>query len=449
MVRDDWKIYSVGEQFPKEINHIIARFLLRLNNPESFNISQDHLYQKLLGSCITLYKKEKEWHLPIYLFASDDGQYYLNDSPRDFVLSIYDKKDNKIKESVDRLFSQFLSKKNILILECRALYHIETRKKHRLHPPFSYDAIISPCQNYIAAPGQEGYWYAYDITNFDDIKSCVFPCLVDYVQFSEDGKYIIGSKKNSNILRLFAIENGKIKIIHEKELGTIHIKSIQNRKYKDLDYFTLIAGDTCLGIKVKEDMTFEQIYNVSGVGCVIVEDNFLLLRRTNDLFLCKYDGSDCVKFDSMQGTCREKNGYFFYNSQRADLVARHAYIIDNQVCFHEYTTKNAHYCTLMEFNKQGAFFTIPVEEKIACFTLQGQKLFSLNPEGDKIYWHPNGRALLFTKDKKNYKRALYPKGADEHLKKLAHKPLTLSQYVALEKICTEVEQLRKKENMAK
>lgn len=68
-------------------------------------------------------------------------------------------------------------------------------------------------------------------------------------------------------------------------------------------------------------------------------------------------------------------------------------------------------------------------------------------------FHPNGRSLFIQcEDGTKKKHIFYPKGADDHFKKLAHKPLTLPKLASLEKVCDDVgklQQLRLKQDNEK
>jgi hypothetical protein len=503
MVRENWKIYQrFGEQFPTEINQLIACFLLRLNNPASFSTSEDQFFRKMLGCCITLWNEEREWKIPFCtrLTLSDDGNYYYGDVKQD-QNSVYCAKTQSLLHSFNfkSCSDVFLKKRNIVIGDVgRAqytLYDIATNKSHEIVPRIADYLVcpikVSPSERYIAGISN-GYLYVWDIADLDHI-TCkkYFGGLPDdsqggsYIYFLFDDEYILYGN-TIGVFALFAREDTELKKVKFYQFQ-LPVRKLSNQWYSiqlqqsNGDQYVLGVWGRSIGLKIEKDSE----------GKICLKKVFDMMSNSQQMFL----GNECIvtvldkgygvvdysgnilhqSDNTIASVWTHNDKYFLYNRKVAgkdgyDGEGTILHILrdksDRCLGFEEYACSGTSFSsgsvvcnsqsTLLAtelYRMQGRY--VEQTGQIQCFDFQGNLLKSivetnLYDGGLCINFHPNGRELLLDcKNGQKKKRILYPKDADDHFKKLAHKPLSLAHYAGLEKICSEVVKFRLLEREAK
>jgi hypothetical protein len=195
-----------------------------------------------------------------------------------------------------------------------------------------------------------------------------------------------------------------------------------------------------------------QLFDIKGI-CVREILGKEKIVATCDKKLCIIDYCGKILCRSIKAVCSIgithsdwRNCYFYNDERLKEGTIFHAVRDANE--FIEYPCNDGYFSSPSDqCGAQKLLFVMSVDKiaKKACLDFQG-KILKYIPMGYSYEFLPNNRALILTNYQTgDYKKCiLYPKGADEHLKQLAHSSLTMTKYVALEKWYGEIEKERKK-----
>jgi hypothetical protein len=481
VVRKDWLAYHrLGENFPKEVNQRIAYFLRKLKNFPLFSTSEDRFFRKLLGCCITFSYKEKPWALPIRLEVTHDGKYYVE--ARSDQLRCYNSQTKSYIGSFgDKSFVLMIQRGSQFI--CRARRESFARNTYKYYlcdiannwareiGKWQWTSGAKHFAQYVAGFDNESL-YICDIANVDLIVRYKMLCVnrdKSFVEFTCDGYILFGP--GDGTIGLWTIENEKLKeLARYDSQGLLESGKSKLVHYDGSDY--LILGTTAsLGIKIekndKNTIGLDPVFFLQGRVNSIVGKDTVLVGDYDALSIMDFSGEVVRKGDVIDGHCYSEAGKHIFYDVRAGFFKTDCVIA---YVMHDDDGRGINFARkIIEgvrgsfrgfiFNQEGTLFAAHLEKpqgRIGVFDFYGKKLTFFDAE--EAAFHQNGRAVLYQKkfDAKSYiegglgrKCVLYPKRADEHLKSLAYSPLTLAQYIALEKVYERTEELREENPIRK
>ncbi len=487
LVRQDWNTYQQAFQgLPPEVNHLIAYFLLRLKNSQSFSTSPDQFFRRLLNCCVTLSCKEKKWKFPLenLMHKTCDGKYYIiwEDG-----IKIHDARtSNRIQflpyeKGGDY---QFLPERNVIlrrgcdypgVLTHYYLYDIV----HNTCIDFGqwFESHISPTKKYIWGFDKKliHIWNIADLNNIkhhtlehNDQKN-------HFLRFSSDDTYIIMGTRHGSIVFLKE-EDSVLKECFSYSCSEQPISGMECVHHEENDYLILYGKDQnrSIGMKIETSeegiITLKKSFDVPQEISSLVGKNGLAFWDPNTN-VCDYSGKLCSEQEKQKVTssCVTLGKYHSCYQVREDSFDNRALIMTYPECDDGNNFKGLQRIRIddvddspysISSNFQGTLWwaELPTWRRSYCLDLHGKKILSFDyffKGGMKF--HSNGRSLMYQnyehgqmkKGEIKKKYVLHPKGADAHLNKLAHSSLTVSEYFALEKLCEKAEEVRNKNPLLK
>jgi hypothetical protein len=478
-VAEHYWLESDACSLPREIKQNIWNFCLKLRNPSFFNLSADQLSQRMLYSCMMLSFKEKAWNLPIDLSMTHDGKYYLAFS--EDVINIYDAKTKECIKSILGKNKFCVCKKGNLIflkdqekIEDKYKYSLYDIEKDLFYDLGEWGFWSKCCAKYVVG-FDDGNFLVWDITNVDALVCHKIPCANgqrNFVEITSDDDILFGP--GDGTIMLLSVEDGGLKeLARYDSQGLLQSGTSTLSHYDESDY--LILGRTkSLGIKIEKSsdaIALKEVFFLPGEVCSVV-------------------GKDTVLSSSLVNTRTAKSPMFSIMNYSGEVIQTGEFMCTGSVYFadqllyggYESLYKGERALVMMhvardnegygthfvkkvirdinplpfcyEFNRKKALFLaefVPEDDfndffgdepkRFGCFDAYGKEIASFDAK--KVDFHPCGYAVLLEKEDGSRKKCnLWPKGADDHFKKLAHKPLTLAQYASLETLCGEVEKKR-------
>jgi len=463
MVRKDYETYTFfGEELPQETKQNIARFLLLLNNPRSFSAPQDQFFRKLLGYCFTFGVKQKEWKLPIYLSITHDGKYlvgYLRGT-----LNIYDAKTKECIKSIEKKESFWICKQGNLI-GCReregaientynySLYNIAKDQWHQLG---QWGFWFTHCSQYVAGY-DEKYLYLVNVADVDAIACYRIPCVDrsrSFVEFTCDDHILFGPGDGTVVLWTIGHEG-------LKELARYDSDGLlQSGRSRLVDYdgseYLILGSIASLGIKIEKHddgtVALEKAFYVPNYVCSVVGKEAVLVSEDEPFRLAirSYSGKGIKNNEVMTTSAILSGEHIFYQTyQSRGRIPIMAYIArDNYGNGTHFELKEIKEIDALpyaySFNDQNTLFAAPLakdKETYGCLDFYGSMLTSISAK--KVAFHPKGHVLLCEcEDGTKKKYTMYPKGADEHFKRVANGALSMPQYFALQNVCNEIKKAK-------
>jgi hypothetical protein len=479
-VREDYRTYSFCSalSLPEDIQKRITYFLMALNNISSCFSFQDHFFQKLLRSCIVLNYTEKERKFPHNVQLSNDKCFYIEHLSGK--VSVYNTATKKCIKTFENAVASFLKTKNVLFvqdnlyssipdLRNRAFfYDIENDKEYVLaHFSINSRVCLSSNEKYICM--EDKIW---NIADLDKIICCgqVQNCAPERMSFSSDEKQMAFFSGEQNLLFLVEIKNNQL-----NELARLHIKIKKEDRHGNVSF---LGDDNCLSLCIFNSpgccFYMSIAINKYSNGDIDLKEFFVQdhkYKRTSfskNILAYVSDEEKCLFFadilrreiiyqealeNSFSGFIKMSNNkrLLYYCAPQNPLIQGILHLSYDQN--EKITVTNKTSINDQRIGGYPAFFNSQDNLLIRTFergvghsvyTLDGTKVINCtHAKIDGCYqcnFTPSGNAALYG----NKKYRLYPKGTDDFLKKLAHKPLTLAQYISLEKICDEGEKYREK-----
>jgi hypothetical protein len=461
---------------PGEIRQRIFRLWFMVHNPPSFSTPEDQFFRKLLGCCITLNCKKEEWprasdDIECLWRENEDYSVFFKENAVD--LAFYDKKKQSVTEELKRQqFSdlEILFQRNMIIYHeqediHRACYIYDIIQKQRYFLWESYLNIkaISPSENYVVILDR-GETYLLDITDINKVvahklEECLTSIYGFYdssvaVAFSSDEEFFAYSTKSHIVL--MSLKNnalGELCLCEKSSPSDSNIKFTSNNE-------CLIVG--CIadkyqfidGMKVNRtdrgSVVLEKIFTMSGFPLGVTKEGTFTITDNNEFKIMDCSGKVLGDLGRIRSTSQVsfdgkhiEISLLDSNGESRGRTITHL-LHDDQgryVGFQQKISEDPGY--LAKFDPSARFMirrdTFNDHDIVHCKHLDETVIASLKIVDKNGQWFSNdGRYVCYNIGRYE----LYPKGADDHFKELAHKPLTRAHYASLEKVCSEVEKLR-------
>jgi hypothetical protein len=442
-------------------------FLFRLNNPQSFSTHQDQFFRKLLGCCIVLGGKETEWNHSKEILMTSDEQYYVYKKycsmAKEWQVVIYDRKAKTYKRSfnLDYFYmnAKIFSKKNILFFSGKngsCLYNIEQDTLYDFGKHIRISDISSD-ENYIMGYG-EGGLYIWNIIDFNKItcRNIYRAKMTKFcAKFSPDNTFLSIIPYCCHKLILYALHD-------LKELDSCDVAFNSNTQLCFVTNKNIVVGSYCnephpvQGFeieKTEKSISLKKLFLINGFLRSQIHETLFITNLENNHLLTDLNGTIIQGSQAINQTINVE--YFdwsvsgkivIFSNEKDTILIHRLFDKDGKYLDYRKNTLDIGKGLFFRFNRD---YTVIYEwDKQIYMGLDGAVLGTLKANKHTGFFHPNGRSILYPdKNGKNKKYSLYPKDADEHLKKITYKPLTAPQYMALEKICKEVEAVRKEKSI--
>lgn len=470
----------IEKLFPDDISKNIAQWLIRLKYHRSLKPLQDLFFRKLLSCCVVpLSQEEKEWRLPISLFQTFGGEYYLEVQRKNTkgYMNIYDAASKAKKAEIEGIHLQTLTKRAVLLLRsCNddggsffydiaqgkkcdfgGRYWIKTNKDETL--------VVGLCKQRL---------YVQQIPTFDsDVDEVMTADSIEYegdiffIRFTLNDMIMVGFSDGS--VQLFTIDkssDGQLKVGSlkagplYKDLIPKHPEISAHRIVDNADEYIICPGHlrrqedpyfSC-GIRVTADST-QQLFSTESIRVrdYLGEKTLLGVDREQCFVIENYAGERICTGDkwdkiAIEGDAHSRDmiSYMAWGEKNSWVVAMLRVIRDeegNGIGFEKKIMEEVVAVPgTMMINKQETFALLLMSEPAtsrAIYDLAGNKIMTIDGiKGARI--HPNGCSILCKKSDDTQKKIpLYHKEKKMHFKRKVQE-CKMSEYFALEAVCDNV-----------
>ena len=486
-VKEDYATYTrLGKLLGQDVQNRITQFLIKLSNKSVFDSSHNVFSRRLLYCHILLNHEKKEWKLPHgdILLLTDDARYYVNQFFQGAdMLGVYDAKSKERNELFHVLAYDVSLQRDLILIHGKLdneyrvfLYDMKTGQKH----PFNEIALaqnrslsgdqkhkklqISPHGNWILIHDT-----VFNIAELSNIISCGKISHATCNTFSNQRDEIIIFNEDDSSVSLYALKDAVVskiktwyiaKSLEKLECSILNPDAcsiFQNKESKVSTGFKIQRSDedtivwhtvfTRLKTHHKAILSLDEKEHASLFYFINWESKVLNIENVHGNIVFQQQSGHSFYADD--GPMSSQDGLHIYgrscqcaeNSNKWSILLHVSKDEKNEVCL---LAKSHIPFTVDSFNSKSTLMLHrnPWRSSADVFTIDDQKKLMAIPRRDKTHridFHPKGNALLCG----NEKYLLYRYTAQKHLDSVAQNPLNFAQYNALQKICWQVEELKK------